>query len=160
MTIDDFFDYLEAKAVQHPDIPHDPDNKKVAFYGLDDPYDLDEFDNALRNFAAFPAMLAELNEGELDDNNAANYTDTMEGGFMIVDKRQGKEPTRAVRHRCREIGKAIVVQMRRDARAGTVKPGQLVHFRIEGVSYTPVGPLATQYYGYLFNFRFICPFSF
>ncbi|HWK58742.1 MAG TPA: hypothetical protein VNQ80_15470 [Parapedobacter sp.] len=160
MTIADFFDFLEAKAVQHADIPHDPANKKVAFYGLDDPYDLEEFDQALRNFAAFPAMLAELNEGELDDNDSANYTDTMMGGFMIVDKRRGKEPTRDVRHRCREIGKAIITQIRKDSRAGVVKPGEIVHMRINNVSYTPVGPLASQYYGYLFTFRFICPFSF
>lgn len=160
MTIDDFFGYLEAKAVQHPDIPHDPENKKIAFHAIDDPYDLDEFDTSLRNFAAFPAMLAELSEGELDDNDSTNYTDTMNGGFMIVDKRRGKEPLRAVMHRCREIGKTIIIQMRRDARAGTVKPGELVHFRIVGVPYTPVGPMANDYYGYLFTFRFICPFSF
>jgi len=163
MTPDHFFDYLEAKAKQHPDIPHNPEQKKVAFYAVDDPYDLSEFDNALRNFSAFPAMIAEQNEGELNDNQSANYTDTIEGAFMIVDERRNREAIRAVRNRCWEIGKAILVQMRKDARpdgSGGIMPGRLVHFRIDGVGYAPVGPMATKYYGYVFSFRFACPFSF
>lgn len=161
MTLDELFDYLEEKAVQSPDIPHDPANKKLAFHAVDDPYDLEEFDKALRNFAVFPAMLAEHIDGELDDNNSANYTEDWNVGFMIVDRRNGKEAIRDVRARCMRIGRAIIVQMRKDGRPGRgSNPGVQRFFRIERVGFTPVGPMMTHYWGYLFTFRFICPFSF
>lgn len=161
-TLADFFGYLEQKAVQHADIPHDPANGKVAFHAIDDPYDLESFDNALRNSAAFPAMLAEHHEGMLDDSESANYVDTWDGGFMIIDKRIGKEPVHAVRDRCMKIGKAIIIQMRKDGRppVGDPPADGIRLMGVKQIGYTPVGPMLTQYWGYLFTFRFICPFSF
>lgn len=160
MTIDQFFEYLESKAIQSPDIPHDPENKKVAFHSIDDPFDLAEFDNAIRNTAAFPAMLAEQGEGSIDDNESVNYTNTIEGAFLIVDERKGKEPIRTVRSRCFSIGKAILEQIRKDRNSREIIAGRFIDFRINGVQYSSVGPMYTKYYGYVFTIRFVCPFSF
>ena len=158
MTSEDVFAYLERIAKAQPEIAHD--EGKRAFYVIEDGYDTDEFDKALRNFASFPAMLTEDVSGVLDDNQSANYTDTFGVMFMIVDKREGNEPVRAVRNRCKEIGKRIVYQIRKDRNSRNVVPDKFVSFDIAGVNYQPVGPMHTKYYGYQFLVEFIVPFSF
>lgn len=163
MTLEDLEKYLESKAIQNPEIKHDEVNSKKGFYVIDDPYDLSEFDNALRNFAAFPAMILEFGEGMLDDNNANSYTDTMRGSFMVVDKydnKSGSEKPRQIRARCLEIAKQILIQIRKDVRSQTIEPGKHINFRIANIPYTPVGPMAIKYYGYMVSFEFICPFTF
>lgn len=163
MTIGELEKYLERKAAEHPEIEHDEENGKKAFYIVDDPYDLSEFDNALRNFASFPAMILEFGEGTLDDNSSANYTDTIRGSFMIVDKydkHKGTEKPREIRARCLEIAKQILFQIRKDRNSRAIEPGKYIDFRIDNVPYVPIGPMAIQYYGYVVSFQFICPFTF
>lgn len=163
MTIADLEKYLESKAIQNPEIKHDELRGKKGFYVVDDPYDLSEFDNALRNFADFPAMILEFGEGMLDDNSSGNYTDTMRGSFMIVDKydklKKG-DTIRQIRARCLAIAKEILVQIRKDRNDKLIEPGKYIDFRIDNIAYTPVGPMAIQYYGYMVSFQFICPFTF
>lgn len=164
MTLADLEIYLESKAIQNPSINHIEANGKKFFYVIDDPYELSEFDNALRSeLKSFPAMILEFGEGMLDDNNANNYTDTMRGSFMIVDKydnKKGTERPRQIRTRCLEIAKQILIQIRKDRTSQTIEPGKHINFRIDNVPYTPVGPMAIQYYGYMVSFEFICPFTF
>lgn len=163
MTLADLETYLESKAIQNPAIKHDEAGSKKGFYVIDDPYDLSEFDNALRNFAEFPAMIVEFGGGMLDDNNSNNYTDTMAGSFMIVDKfdkKNGTERPRHIRARCLEIAKQVLVQIRKDRNNQAIEPGKHINFRIDNVPYTPVGPMNIQYYGYMVSFEFICPFTF
>src|SRR5690606_28647616 len=121
-------------------------------YVIDDSYDLSEFDNALRNFSSVPAMILEAGAGVLNDNNAASYNDSMQSSFMIVDKRNGKEPVRKVRSRCLEIAKQILYKMRKDCNAKIIKPGVNIQFRIDDIHYTPVGPMNLAYYGYMVSF--------
>lgn len=154
-----FLNYLTLKAVQQG-VLHDPENNKKAVHVIDDPYNLGEFDEALRNFASFPAMLLEEGGGGLDDNNSSNYTDTKDFSFMIIDKRNGTEAARAVRARCLAIGQKILVQIRKDCNAMQVVPGKYITMRLDDCPYVPVGPMDTKYYGYMFSLRFICPFSF
>lgn len=160
MTQEQFIDYIESKAVERPEIDHDPENDKKAFHVIDDPYDLSEFDNALRNFATFPAMILEMGDGVLNDNGASSYNDSINSSFMIVDKREGDEPVRLTRSRCLEIAKKILYQIRKDCNSHSIVPGKYIHFRIDGIPYTPVGPMYNNHYGYMVSFTFTCPFSF
>lgn len=158
MEVIEIIDYLERKAAAHSLIAHDLDAKRGSFYVLDDPYDLDEFDQAIRNFAKFPAMLVEEPDGELSGNASANNTDRMNFSIMIVDERAGKEKVREVRNRCRQIGLDIVTTIRKD-RMTNIVPGKIVHYQLE-VRYNPVGPMHIKYYGYQFHISFIIPFTF
>ncbi|GGH28210.1 hypothetical protein FAZ19_19645 [Sphingobacterium alkalisoli] len=158
MEVTEIIDYLERKAQEHPLILHNPEDKRGSFYVLDDPYDLDEFDQALRNFAKFPAMLVDEPDGELSGNDSANNTDTMNFTIMIVDERNGRERVRDVRNRCRQIGLDIVTTIRKNRMTGIV-PGKIVHYRLE-VNYSPIGPLNVKYYGYQFQISFVIPFTF
>ena len=152
------FAYLERVVRMQPEISADV-NKKV-FYVIEDSYDTDEMDNALRNFASFPAVLTEDYSGEISDNESANYTDTIGLSFIVVDQRNGREAVRDIRDRCKSIGKQIVIQIRKDRNTTNVVPGKFVNFDIREVMYQPVGPMLTKYYGYQFTIEFIAPFSF
>lgn len=158
MTPDALFDYLERKAVESNKIPHDPENGKVAFFAIDNPYDFEEFDNAIRNTLIFPAMLAEQNDGLLNDNTSNNYTNTLRSSFMILDKRSDSERIRNVRSRCFQIGLDLLTSIRLDQPMGIIT-GKRVHFKIN-LAYVPVGPINTDYFGYQFEIEFIVNFSF
>lgn len=151
-------DYLERVAMAQPEISHS--EGRQSFYVIEDSYDTDEFDQALRNFTSTPAMLTESYSGEMDDNESANYTDLFALKFMIVDRRIGRESVRAVRNRCLQIGKRVVVQMRRDRNTNNIVPGKYVNMDIRGVRYEPVGPMLTAYYGYVFVVEILVPFAF
>ena len=158
MTPDALFDYLERKAIESQVIPHDPGNGKVAFFAIDNPYDLEEFENAVRNTLTFPAMLAEQNDGLLNDQTSNNYTNTLRSGFMILDKRRDNESIRNVRSRCFQIGFDLLTAIRKD-QPNKIIIGKRVIFNIN-LAYIPVGPINTDYYGYQFEIEFIVNFTF
>ncbi len=158
MTPDALIDYLERKAVESNMIPHDPDNGKVAFFAIDNPYDLEEFETAIRNTLTFPAMLAEQNDGLLNNNASNNYTNTLRSSFMILDKIRDSEKIRNVRSRCFQIGLDILTAIRKDQPNGIV-PGKRVSFNIN-LAYLPIGPIVSEYYGYQFEIEFIVNFNF
>lgn len=153
----DLSGYMELKARENVDIKHDPDNGNCRFYVIDDPYDLDEFDNAIRSMATFPAMLMEQNDGYISDNDSANYTNTLRSSFMIIDRRRDGEPIRTVKNRCYKIGFAVLVQMRKDQPKGIIE-GKRVNFKVNS-AYVPVGPMDGQYYGYQFEVEMIANIS-
>lgn len=148
--------YLEKKAADV--LGHEIDGKRCQFFVIDDPYDLDEFDKALKNKVQMPAMLAEFAEGYVGMNNSANYTDSINMFFMIVDKRKGSEPIRDVRERCKAWGMKVLTEMRKEKKADRI-PGLLLDFVIDS-NYAPVGPIALSYYGYQFSISLTLPFSF
>lgn len=158
MTPDALIDYLERIAVESNMIPHDPDNGKVAFFAIDNPYDLEEFETAIRNTLTFPAMLAEQNDGLLNNNASNNYTNTLRSSFMILDKIRDSEKIRNVRSRCFQIGLDILTAIRKDQPKGIV-PGKHVTFNIN-LAYLPIGPIVSEYYGYQFEIEFIVNFNF
>lgn len=158
MTPDTLFEYLERKASENDSIPHDPEIGKVAFFAIDNPYDLEEFENAVRNTLTFPAMLAEQNNGLLTDNTSNNYTNNLRSSFMILDKRRDSEKIRNVRSRCFQIGLDILAAIRKD-QPGNIFPGKRINFKIN-LAYIPIGPINTEYYGYQFEIEFIVNFNF
>ena len=157
MNHSDIFDYFERLATENPSILHES-GKRERFYVIDDGYDLDELDNALRNTLCFPALLVDEPDGRLSGNESANNTDTMNFNIMIVDSKQGTERVRDVRNRCKEIGMQIVTKIRKNRFTGIV-PGKLVTYELES-TYSPIGPLLLEYYGYQFTLSFTIPLTF
>lgn len=159
MTELQYIAYFENLAVQSKGLNHNPAEKKNAFFFISDPYTTTEIDNALRNNVSFPAMLLDAAPGMLDSNESTNYTKNINGQFRIIAQ-AGKDQIREVRETCFILGMEIITRMQQDSRQHKIIPGKIVSFLIEQVHYEPVGPMLLNHYGYVFNFRFICPFGF
>lgn len=153
-------DYLERKATESPLIKHVKDSENdQAFFVIDDPYDLNEFDLALRSLTKYPAMLFELADGVIDDQNNASYLNTVNCSFMIVDKLKEFEKIRTCRSRCYHIGKAIIREILKDCRNQLIIPDKLVQVPLRS-TYSPVGPMDLRWYGYQFTLEFVGPDGF
>lgn len=157
MKPSDLITYMEKKAKDNVSLAHLSTPKKNTFVVIDDPYDLEEFDNAIRNTLSFPAMLLEQNDGFLSDNGSANYTNTLRTSFMIIDRKKNDDKARDVRNRCYDIGFSILSSIRKD-QPNKIITGKRVNMVINS-AYIPVGPMEGQYYGYQFEVEFTAPIS-
>ena len=161
MTKTEYIAYFENLAIQSKVLNHDPlpANKKQSFFYISDPYTTTSLDNALRNRVQYPVMLLDAPSGVLDNNEGANYTNTLQGQFRIVGKTD-KDNIDQVQDACFKFGFDILTRMRHDSRLHQIMPNKPISFQIEDVPYEPIGPISLVHYGYVFSFRFICPFSF
>lgn len=157
MSPKDVIQYIENKVISLPDVGHLPDEGKKAFFVIDDPYDFQEFDNALRNSASFPAVLCELVNGRLDENNAGSYTNSISVSFMVVDKEMNGERRIDMLSRTFDIGVKLLNEIRKDGRTGVV-PGKSITVEMNS-NYQPVGPLNSQFWGYQFDLSFTASFG-
>lgn len=158
MTPKDLINYFESKIVTIADIQHRPNEGRIAFFEVSDPYDFDEFDSALRNCASFPAVLCEVVNGQISDNASANYTNSISISFMVMDAKNGAESLLDVRSRCYEIGLKILKSIKEDDRMGIIKDKSI--FVEMNSNYQPVGPMATEYWGYQFDLSFVSSIGF
>jgi len=156
MDPNEIIEYLEKKAAQV--LGHEIGGKRCQFFVIDNPYDLGEFEMALRNSVRVPAMLVEDGDGHISGNQSANNTDTMNYTYLIVDKRIGRESIRDVRNRCKAWGVQVMTQIRKD-RFKNIVPGKVVSFELD-CNYSPLGPMNVDYYGYQFQIQFIVPITF
>lgn len=153
-------DYMDRKAVQSPAIQHVPESETDrAFFVIDDPYDLSEFDTAVRSFSKSPAMLFELMDGNLDDQNNASYLNTVNCSFMILDRVGENERIRDCRDRCYNIGKELIRDILKDVRDMAIVTDKMISCPLNS-NYLPVGAIDNQYYGYQFTLQFIGPDGF
>ena len=163
MTEADLKQYFDKLATQSVDIKHDPAAKKKSFFYIDNPFDLQAIENALRNTIQVPALLLDVPEIKPDSNGSTNYTVSMDCTFSIVTKAKGTDAIEAARTQCYQIGMKFLSTMHADSRKGTMIPGKRAYFRINedqcNVGLSPIGPMAIDFYGWLFSFRIVCPFS-
>lgn len=160
MSPDIITDYMERKASESPAILHVKDSASdQAFFVIDDPFDLNEFDTALRSVAKSPAMQFELADGILDDQNNASYLNTVNCSFMIIDKLADFEKVRDCRNRCYHIGKEIIKSILKDQRDMNIIPGKMIQVPLRA-NYSPVGPMDVRWYGYQFTLAFVGPDGF
>jgi hypothetical protein len=156
----DYSTYFEKLATLHTAIRHNADDRQ-SFFFIEQPDDTEEFDNALRNYATSPALLAVAEQGELNDNNSENHTEQFEGQLYVIARKEDGQSIKQVRDICKPIVMDILAKMKIDAkRTGGIIPGKLVQFRINNISYQKVGPMNISWYGYTFWFNFTCPFGF
>lgn len=156
MDPNEIIDYLEKKAEQF--LGHQIGGSRCQFFVIDNPYDLGEFEDALRNTVRVPAMLVEGEDGVISGNQSANNTDTLNFSFMILDKRKGRESIRDVRNRCKAWGVQVITQIRKERISGIVA-NKVVTFELN-CPYSPVGPINVDYFGYHFSIQFIVPITF
>jgi len=160
MSPDIITDYMERKATESPDILHVKDSASdQAFFVIDDPYDLNEFDSALRSIVKSPAMLFELADGVIDDQTNASYLNTVHCSFMVIDKKGDFEKVRECRNRCYAIGKEIIKAVLKDQREQLIIPDKMIQVPLR-TNYSPVGPMDVRWYGYQFTLEFVGPDGF
>lgn len=157
MSPKDVTEYIEKKVISLSEFPHSPNQGRSSFFVIANPYDFDEFDNALRKIAAFPAVLCELVNGRISDNDSANHTNSIAISFMVLDKSKSAESHIELQSRCYELGLKLLNQIRKDGRAGVIE-GKSVTVDMNS-NYQPVGPLDSQYWGYQFDLTFTVSFG-
>lgn len=152
--------YIERKAIESSFIQHVPDSEHDrSFFVIDDPYDLSEFDKALRSLSKSPSMLFELMDGSIDDQNNASYLNTVNCSFMILDRVGEDELIRNCRDRCYRIGKDLIKQILKDVRDMDIISDKMISCPLNS-NYIPVGAIDNQYYGYQFTLQFVGPDGF
>lgn len=159
MTEASYIAYFKNLATKSTDIAHVETTLKKSFFVVDNPFDLTEVDNALRSGIKLPAMLLDIPKFTPSGNGGANYTNTVEGTFVILQK-ASKGNLSSVRDECLQIGLKFLYRMHYDYKEQMIEAGRPVFFKMEDTDVEPVGPIAVEHYGYIFTFRFICPFSF
>lgn len=161
MNEDQFVSYFENLAIQSKEINHMAGGVKSFFY-IEDGYNLDEFDNALRKAVQSPTVMLVADDGMFNDNASASYNQEMDGQLLFIGKLGGGRTIRSIRAMCLPIALNFLAKMKYDAHKKQILPNpkDLVHFRIDRVPYEKIGPLSLEWYGYSVSFKFICPFGF
>ncbi|TXI13304.1 MAG: hypothetical protein E6Q66_10290 [Pedobacter sp.] len=155
----EYIEYFEALARKNCVLNHNPEDNKKSFFCINNPYETAEFDQALRSSAASTVFLLDAPAGYLSDNGSGNCTQTTKIEFLVLGK-SGKENIRTTRTHCFQTGFDILARVGSDAKKKAIIPGRSIYFMNENITYDVVGPININYYGYAFQFNFVCPFSF
>lgn len=148
----DIIEYVRRKVTEMEGFSPKVNATDDSFFVIANPYDFEEFDNALRNTATFPAVLCELVNGRLEDNMAGTMTNSITISFMVVDMESDSDSRMDVQTRCYEWGIKLLKAIRKDGRNGIILNKSVV---VEmNSSYQPVGPLDSQYWGCQFDLSF------
>lgn len=155
----EYISYFRNLAIQSKDLQHNATGLKKSFLVVDNPFDLTALDAAIRTTLKVPAMLLDIPEFSPSGNGTANFTNTVNGMFMIIAK-ASKNNLATVRDQCLAIGMKFLYRMHYDYKRQAIEPNKPVFFQMDDTQVEPVGPIAVEYHGYLFRFSFICPFGF
>ncbi|MNK47606.1 hypothetical protein D3C87_664180 [compost metagenome] len=147
-------DYFENLAKKCLPISHTAAQK--AYFEIEDPEELNEFDEALRSMVKETCMLLVSEGGELDDNGSENYTDTVEYQVYILRRKKTTNSISGIRAEAKSILVEVLKKIKVDFRTNVKS-----RFRISNTTYVKVGPMGDegQWYGYTAILRFICPFA-
>jgi hypothetical protein len=156
---EEYISYFENLAIDSREINHTLEGKET-FFCIDNPDNMQEFDNALRNCVGSPAFLLVADHGEFNDNNSVNHTQEINGQFYIVAKKTDELSIRQARALCLPIALNFLARMKKDAREKKIIPGKLITFRIDNIPYQKVSEMNVVWYGYTVWFTFTCPFGF
>lgn len=147
--------YFENLATLCVPIGHQPNAK--AFFEIDDPDVLNNFDEALRNMAKETCMLLVNGGGELNDATSNNHTDSMEFQLYILKLKRSTNTPEQLKVEAKALMMEIVKRIKSDFRTD-----RRYRFTINNMPYEKVGPMGSdesQWYGYTTILRFTCPFT-
>ena len=153
----DYINYFQNLAIADADLQHFLSGKS-SFFVVDDAFDLEEIDEAVRNKLKFPAMLLDIPDGALGLSNSNNKTDTITGIFMFLLNTKSNLDKRTARATAKNIGKRLLKKIHEDSRA-SLKTANWFAFDYNDVKYQPVGPICEAAYGMQFMFKITSPFS-
>ena len=155
MIEDAYISYFESLASNHAKLAHGASNR--SFFLINNPHELTEFDNAIKNNPCQRVLLLDMPTGYLTDNGCGNYTQHSKIDFMVVGKASAE--IQQVRADCFAIGMDLIAQIRFDQRKRCIVDEKQVYLQEESIQYDIIGPLNTSHYGYLFSFHFCAPFA-
>jgi hypothetical protein len=159
ITEEQISSYFEALCVDSTDINHNPETNKTYFF-VEEPDNLDSFDQALRNSDAPLAFLLVAEDGEFDDNGTENYTQEINIQAFVLARKTSDVDSKQAKTICLPIVHSFLAKMRMDARKGVMLSEKRLAFRIDKIAFQSVGPINTEWYGYTFWCTFYCPLSF
>jgi hypothetical protein len=159
ITEDQYIGYFEKLARAHRQLQHEVDGKEC-FFEVEDPDELNSFDDALRNLTSKTVMLIVAGEGELNDNNSENHVQIVDCQLYILQKETIGISPADIRSNCIEILRGILGRTKREALRNQMIPGKLITFRINNVPLRKVGPMNLNWYGYTALISFSCPFGY
>jgi hypothetical protein len=152
-------DYFEALCIDSLEINHTLDGKKSYFF-VDEPDNLDSFDEALRSSDASTVFLLVAEDGKFDDNNSENYVQETNIQAYVLARTGNDISSKDAKTVCLPIIQSFLAKMRIDSRKGVMINARLLKFRIENISFQSVGPINEAWYGYTFWCTFYCPLAF
>lgn len=160
ITEEAYIAYFENLAARHLEINHVPGSTSAFFY-IPVPMNLTEIDNAITSSKSTPLLALDALNGAFDSKQSASYLQTVQGQFFILDKvKVGNSATiRDAQDKCLKIGMDILARMEVDTK-GSAPIARGARFVYSNVQYNPVGPMASNHYGYTFRFTVTCPFGY
>lgn len=154
MTESQYIAYFKNLATQHKLINHDDDINRAFFY-IENPDELNEFDEGLRTMSSDIAMLLTATMGEFDDAQSENHTDEINAQVYIVMRKKTDVNIREINQQCKEILLSVLARTKSDYRNNFQ-----TRFSISKIPYQKVGAMADEWYGYTSLISFICPFGY
>ncbi len=131
-------------------------NHLVAFYYINDRYNMDAFDNAVKSVGQTPALLLEQYDYETGDTGTRNYRKTLQGQFNILVKTiKGNQASIESAHSFGEqIADMVIARMWNDfSGGGTItNPDDntvsgTIFFNRAKAKVQAIGPVNADYYG-------------
>lgn len=159
ITEDQLVAYYEKLAKSHHLIAHQVDGKK-AFFEINEVFDLNNFDEALRTATGTTVMLITASESQLDDNNSESHNEELECEIYLLQRKKTGVSEKDIRTACKQILKEVLGRTKRDSRSQSIVPGERINFRISQIPVQKVGPMKLEWYGYQAVLRFTCPFGY
>lgn len=149
--------YFENLATKHIGIQHTEASK--AFFYIDNPFDLNAMDAALRNITKKTCLLLDVPVRLMDDNRSNNYVEDLECQFSILTLESDKTKLIQARDLVLPIVEDFLVKIRQDQSAGLLLGLQQSRMNIRNVRIEPIGPINISWYGYTAVIALSCPFA-
>lgn len=142
-------------------------DEEEAFFFVQDPYDLDAFDTAIRSAGKTPALLLENYSADTTSAGSRNYFKQHNGRFTILHKADAgdKASIQEAQRICEQVADQLLIRMREDLLQGgkivisQQETSPTVFFEIDKVKFDFVGPISADYYGVTVGFPFKIQFN-
>lgn len=155
MTEIEYRDQFEVLATLHKELLHTEGNK--AFFYIDSIDELSEFDKALNLMKKDACMLLVASDGEFDDMGTENHVDEMSGSVYILLRKRTGSTNAQLYTSAKSILLDVLARTKSDLRTN---PDPRKRFRISKIPYQKVGPMNSNWYGYVAGLTFNCPFGY
>jgi len=151
MTEDFYNDYFEDLATRLKAIAHNEADHR-AFFVIESIDEMREVQENIRKNMVTPALLLEEFEDDLNDFNADNNREILQGAIAVVLRISAKDTPsiRDARKQARAIARKLVFKMKRDSVNGILSENNITS-KLESKGF-PVGPVADNCYGWRYDF--------
>ena len=149
--------YFENLAAKHTVLTHSEENP--SFFYIDNPYELNAIDEALRNMSQEICALVDTPDRVLNDNASGNYVEAINLQFTILKKQSDSTLLLQTRDAVLPIISDFLVKVRQDNHTGNIFGSATAKMKIVNVKIEPVGPMNLEWYGYTAIITLTCPLA-